>query len=60
MNTFWGHFAGVVTLILMLTFITIWIWAWRPRHKPLFDRMAELPMRETEQPDQRGGEGHRS
>ncbi len=44
MNPLWGHLAGVITTILMLTFIGIWIWAWRRKHKRVFQRMAELPM----------------
>lgn len=44
MNPLWGHAAGVVTVILMLTFIGIWIWAWRKKHKRVFDRMARLPL----------------
>ncbi len=44
MNPLWGHAAGVITVILMLTFIGIWIWAWRKKHKPVFDRLARLPL----------------
>ncbi len=49
MNPIWGHFAGVVTVILMLTFIGIWIWAWRKKHKRVFDRMARLPLEDDSQ-----------
>ena len=44
MNPIWGNVIGVVTLILMFTFIGIWIWAWRKKHKRVFDRMARLPL----------------
>ncbi len=44
MSDGWGHFAGVITVVLMAVFIGIWIWAWRGRHKRTFDRMARLPM----------------
>lgn len=44
MNPIWGQIAGVVTVILMLTFIGIWIWAWRGKRKRVFDRMARLPL----------------
>jgi cytochrome c oxidase cbb3-type subunit 4 len=44
MNPLWGHAAGVITLILMFTFIGIWIWAWSSRHRKAFDRMACLPL----------------
>ncbi len=44
MSPVWGHVAGVVIVVMMLTFIGIWIWAWRKYHKPTFNRMARLPM----------------
>lgn len=44
MNPIWGHITGVVTVVLMLTFIGIWIWAWHKRHRPTFKRMSEIPM----------------
>jgi len=44
MSPVWGHIAGVFILLMMFSFIGIWIWAWRRRHKPVFNRMARLPM----------------
>ncbi|HEX7112582.1 MAG TPA: cbb3-type cytochrome c oxidase subunit 3 [Mizugakiibacter sp.] len=44
MSPLWGHLEGVITVILMLTFLGIWIWAWSARHKPTFDRLARLPL----------------
>lgn len=44
MSPFWGQLAGVITVVLMVTFIGIWIWAWRPRHRQTFDRLARLPL----------------
>ena len=44
MSGFWGHLSGVITLILMLTFIGIWIWVWNKRHKAKYDALARLPM----------------
>ncbi|MEB2318287.1 MAG: cbb3-type cytochrome c oxidase subunit 3 [Pseudomonadota bacterium] len=58
MSEWWGHFAGVIILVLMAVFIGIWIWAWRARHKRVFDRMSRLPMedeRNTEVPRADGG-----
>lgn len=52
MNPVWGHVAGVVTAILMVTFIGIWIWAWRARHKRVFDRMARLPLEDDGRADE--------
>lgn len=51
MSDFWGHLSGVVTVVLMLTFIGIWVWAWRKRHQVTFDRMARLPLEQDEQSD---------
>ncbi len=47
MNSIWGHVIGVFTVISMLTFIGIWIWAWNGRHKPVFDRLARLPLEDN-------------
>jgi cytochrome c oxidase cbb3-type subunit 4 len=44
MNPIWGHAIGVMIVVLMSVFIGIWIWVWRDRHKPVFLRMADLPM----------------
>lgn len=49
MSPFWGHLAGVITLLLMFIFIGIWIWAWNGRHKRVFDAMAKLPMEDEDQ-----------
>ena len=58
MSEWWGHFAGVITLVLMAVFIGIWIWAWRARHKRTFDRMARLPMEDEGAPgEQPRGDG---
>lgn len=46
MNPLWGHAIGVMIFVLMAVFIGIWIWVWRDRHKPVFRRMAGLPMQD--------------
>ena len=48
MSPFWGHVAGIVTLIVMFAFIAIWAWAWLPQHKPGFDALSRLPMEDAE------------
>jgi len=53
MNPFWGHLAGVLIVLMMLSFIGIWIWAWRKYHKPVFDQMAQLPMQDDDLPTDR-------
>ncbi|HEX7062350.1 MAG TPA: cbb3-type cytochrome c oxidase subunit 3 [Woeseiaceae bacterium] len=63
MSTFFGHLVGVVILLLMGVFIGIWFWAWRPRHKPVFDALAEMPMRDADAGDGTkagGGSGPRA
>jgi cytochrome c oxidase cbb3-type subunit 4 len=52
MNPLWGHFAGVITVILMLTFIGIWIWVWSARHKRKYDALARLPMEDEPRQDE--------
>ena len=44
MSATWGHLIGVLTVLIMLSFIGIWIWAWLPHHRRDFDRLARLPM----------------
>jgi cytochrome c oxidase cbb3-type subunit 4 len=44
MNPIWGYVAGGFILLMMFTFIGIWIWAWRKQRKPVFNRMAKLPL----------------
>ncbi|MDE2087058.1 MAG: cbb3-type cytochrome c oxidase subunit 3 [Xanthomonadaceae bacterium] len=48
MSPLWGQLAGVMIVLMMLSFIGIWVWAWRKYHKPVFDRMAQLPMQEDD------------
>ena len=54
MSALWGHMVGVLILVMMTTFIGIWVWAWLPRHRRVFDELAEIPMLDGEQ--KRGGE----
>lgn len=48
MSPFWGHLAGVMIVLMMVSFVGIWIWAWRKYHKPVFDQMAQLPMQDDD------------
>jgi cytochrome c oxidase cbb3-type subunit 4 len=50
MSTTWGHLIGVFIVIMMISFIGTWIWAWARYHKPVFDRMARLPMQDDPDP----------
>lgn len=55
MSAFWGQLAGAITVVLMLVFIGIWFWAWRRRHTRVFDRMAQLPMQDSDVGQQEEG-----
>jgi cbb3-type cytochrome oxidase subunit 3 len=35
---------GMITLSLLLLFVTLAVWAWSGRRKDLFDRMARIPL----------------
>ena len=37
---------GVLTAILLFSFIGLWIWAWSSRRKADFDAQAALPLEE--------------
>jgi cytochrome c oxidase cbb3-type subunit 4 len=48
MSEIYGHFIGVLILVIMLTFIGIWVWAWSPHHRREFDELARLPLDEDQ------------
>lgn len=48
MSSWQGTFSGVVTVVLLVTFLAIWIWAWQPWHRMTFDRLARLPLEESD------------
>ena len=48
MSPVWGHMAGVITVILMLSFIGTWIWVWNARHKTKYDALSRIPMKDGE------------
>ncbi|WP_349258583.1 cbb3-type cytochrome c oxidase subunit 3 [Steroidobacter sp.] len=56
MSSGWGHFSGIVTLLLMAIFIGIWFWAWRPRHRHVFHDLARIPLADADPPA--GTKGH--
>lgn len=39
-----GLVRGMITLSLLLLFVTFVVWAWSGRRKDLFDRMAQIPL----------------
>ena len=57
MNPLWGHMAGVITVVLLLTFIGIWIWVWNKHHKRKYDALARLPMEDEPLQDESPRDG---
>ena len=42
--------SGILTAILMLTFIGIWVWAWSRRRRGDFSEAANLPLEDDSRP----------
>ena len=38
--------AGIVSTVLLASFVGGWIWAWRPSRRAAFDAAARLPLDE--------------
>ena len=38
--------AGIVSVVLLASFVGGWIWAWRPARRAAFDAAARLPLDE--------------
>jgi cytochrome c oxidase cbb3-type subunit 4 len=55
----WGHVTGVVTVVLMVTFVAIWVWAWRRQHRATFQRMAALPMEDGASDGENASDGEK-
>ena len=50
---------GVITLVVMVTFIGVWAWAWSRKRKKDFDEAANLPFRdEKDNKSKPGGDGN--
>ncbi|HSG58346.1 MAG TPA: cbb3-type cytochrome c oxidase subunit 3 [Woeseiaceae bacterium] len=41
-----NDFRGIITAILLISFIGLWVWAWSSRRKAEFDKAATLPLEE--------------
>ena len=39
---------GLLTAVLLFSFVGLWIWAWSSRRKPDFDASAALPLEEDQ------------
>ena len=48
MNPIWGTVAGILIIMMLITFLGTWIWLWNSRHRAKFDAMARLPMADAE------------
>jgi cytochrome c oxidase cbb3-type subunit 4 len=45
---------GLITLVVMLTFIGVWAWAWSKKRKKDFEEAANLPFRDEEDGQSKG------
>ena len=41
-----NDFRGLITAVLLASFLGLWIWAWSSRRKADFDATAQLPLEE--------------
>ena len=41
-----NDFRGLITAVLLVSFVALWIWAWSSRRKADFDAQAALPLEE--------------
>jgi len=48
--------SGIVTALLLVSFLAAWAWAWSPRRRRGFDEAARLPLDE-ERPEPDAGSG---
>lgn len=48
---------GIITLVLMLAFITLVVWLYSKRHKHAYDYAARLPLEEDEPSGNQDGGG---
>lgn len=44
---------AIITVTLMLLFITLAVWTWSGRRRDLFDRMAKMPLEDDATDDAR-------
>lgn len=42
--------SGILTSILLLTFIGLWAWAWSRRRRKDFSEAAQLPLEDDDRP----------
>ena len=41
-----NDFRGLLTAVMLVSFVALWIWAWSSRRKADFDAQAALPLEE--------------
>ena len=42
--------AGIVTLLLIITFLSGWAWLWRPSRRKHFEAASRLPLDDEQEP----------
>lgn len=40
--------SGIVTALLLVTFLVGWVWVWSPRRKHEFEEAAQLPLNDND------------
>jgi cytochrome c oxidase cbb3-type subunit 4 len=50
---------GLLTAVLLFSFVGLWIWAWSSRRKADFDASAALPLEEDQYMTNNGRENNR-
>ena len=53
-----NDFRGLLTAILLFSFIGLWIWAWSSRRKTDFEASAALPLEEDQYMTNNGRENN--
>lgn len=48
--------SGIFIIVMMILFFGVVFWAWSDRQKPIFDRMAQLPLEDDQPQTMRGDE----
>lgn len=54
-----NDFRGLLTAILLFSFVGLWIWAWSSRRRADFDASAALPLEEDQHMSNNGRENNR-
>lgn len=54
-----NDFRGLLTAVLLFSFVGLWVWAWSSRRKADFEASAALPLEEDQHMSNSGQENNR-